>query len=160
VTIGRVETTTDLNAVRELFLEYAASLDVDLSYQDFSSEVAELPGDYAAPTGCLLLAMLATGPAGCVAVRAADAEIGEMKRLYVRPSARGSGLGRQLAESAIEFARAAGYRAMRLDTLPTMLAAQAIYRELGFREIPAYRFSPVPGNVYLELDLRAASPGR
>jgi putative acetyltransferase len=165
-------------AARELFLEYAASLPVDLAYQDFEREVAELPGEYAAPSGTLRIAIAwgfggpqgpppemrrfggpqgpspeTARPLGCVAVRALEPGCCEMKRLYVRAEARGLGLGRTLAESAIAFARRRGYSAMRLDTMPTMSVARELYRGLGFREIPAYRFSPVPGNVYLELTL-------
>jgi ribosomal protein S18 acetylase RimI-like enzyme len=141
--------------VRELFREYAASLPVDLGYQDFEREVAGLPGEYAGPSGTLRIAVEAGRPLGCVAVRPLELEICEMKRLYVRAEARGLGLGRTLAETAIAFAGGAGYRAMRLDTLPTMSAARELYRRLGFREIPRYRFSPVAGNVYLE---RALTP--
>jgi ribosomal protein S18 acetylase RimI-like enzyme len=154
----------DLSEVRELFLEYAASLEVDLAYQDFPREVAGLPGDYAPPGGCLLIARDGGAAIGCVAVRPIDEDRCEMKRLYVRPVGRGSGLGRQLTEAAIAFGRAAGFRAMRLDTLPAMAAAQSLYRELGFQIIPAYRSSPVAGNLYMELVLGAprgpAEPGR
>jgi len=148
-----VATAADLSDVRALFLEYAASLEVDLAYQDFPREVAGLPGDYAPPRGCLLIARGDGAAIGCVAVRPIDADRCEMKRLYVRPVGRGRGLGRHLTEAAIAFGRAAGFRAMRLDTLPTMAAAQALYRELGFRTIPAYRSSPVAGNLYMELAL-------
>lgn len=150
--IARATTPDDVAVVRTLFLEYAASLDVNLAYQDFPREVAALPGEYAAPRGCLLLARGADA-LGCVAVRPIDDARCELKRLYVRPAARGTGLGRRLTEAAIAFARTAGYRAMRLDTLPSMGAAQDLYRALGFTVIGAYRESPVPGNLYMELDL-------
>jgi ribosomal protein S18 acetylase RimI-like enzyme len=146
-----------LAAVRELFLEYAASLPVGLEYQDFESEVAQLPADYASPAGTLLLATDASAPIACVGVRPIDAITCELKRLYVRPAGRGQGLGRRLTLAAVTFARGAGYTAMRLDTLPSMTEAQRLYRALGFIDIAAYRFSPVEGNVYLELDLTRTS---
>ena len=133
-----------------LFREYASSLGVDLSFQNFEEELASLPGDYAPPRGRLLLA-----GDGCVALRPIDDEICEMKRLYVRPDARGTGLGRALVEHVIAEARAIGYRAMRLDTLPSMTTAAAMYRALGFREIEPYRFNPVAGTRFFELDLRS-----
>jgi len=148
----------DLDAIRELFLEYAGSLGVDLAYQDFGREVAALPGDYATPTGILLLAREGAYPVACVGVRPLADATCEIKRLYVRAQGRGKGLGRALAEAAIGFARGAGYHTMRLDTMPSMTTAQALYRELGFREIGPYRFSPVEGNVFMELDLRRPPP--
>ena len=147
----------ELAAVRELFLEYATALPVGLEYQDFEQEVASLPGDYAPPRGALLLATRETQWIACVGVRPIALAICELKRLYVRPAARGQGLGRRLTVAAIDFARGAGYRTMRLDTLPSMTEAQRLYRQLGFAEIAAYRFSPVEGNVYLELDLTRTS---
>ena len=143
----------DLAAIRSLFREYAATLDVDLDYQGFQHEVAALPGDYAPPRGCLLLATAAGDALACVGVRPLDQDVCEMKRLYVRPQARGTGLGRRLAVAAIDFGRGVGFRTMRLDTLPSMTSAQALYRALGFRSIAPYRSSPVTGTLFMELDL-------
>ena len=143
----------DIAEVRRLFKEYGASLDVDLRYQGFEHELAGLPGAYAPPAGCLLLARDGTTPIGCVAVRPIESGICELKRLYVRPAHRGSGLGRALAVAAIERAAAAGHRAMRLDSLATMVEAQALYRSLGFVKIDPYNDHPVPGTRFMELAL-------
>ncbi len=143
----------DPDEARALFLEYAQALGVDLSYQGFDRELAELPGDYARPAGRLLAARLCDETVGCVALRPAGGEACEMKRLFVRPGHRGLGAGRALTEAAIAGAREAGYTSMRLDTLPQMAAAQAMYETLGFREIEPYYPSPVPGTRFLELDL-------
>jgi ribosomal protein S18 acetylase RimI-like enzyme len=143
----------DIETVRALFDAYARELAVDLSFQGFAQERDGLPGQYVPPRGRLLLAEIDGVAAGCVALRPLDARTAEMKRLYVRPSARGTGLGRGLAHSVIAEARSAGYQGLRLDTLPSMGAAIAMYRALGFREIAAYRHNPVPGALFLELTL-------
>jgi ribosomal protein S18 acetylase RimI-like enzyme len=143
----------DLPAVRRLLKEYAGSLDFPLDFQDFERELAELPGAYAPPHGTLLLARIDGEAAGCVALRRLADDTCEMKRLYIRPGHRGLGLGRLLAAAIVEAARARGYRAMRLDTTPSMAAAQALYTELGFRDIPPYTVNPVAGTRFLELAL-------
>ena len=138
---------------RRLFEEYAASLGFDLAFQDFDREIASLPGDYASPQGAILLAEDDSGVAGCVALRPFADETCEMKRLYVRPAHRGSGLGKLLAEAVLAEARVRGYRSMRLDTVPGMEAAMALYRSLGFREIGPYRANPIPGALFMEREL-------
>jgi len=145
----------DLDAARTLFREYAAGLGFPLDFQGFEAELAALPGEYAEPHGTIVLAFAASGdPVGCVALRPLE-ESGacEMKRMYVRDTARGTGLGRRLAERILADARGLGYRVMRLDTIDTMTPAIGLYRSLGFRPIPAYRFNPIPGAVYFEAEL-------
>jgi ribosomal protein S18 acetylase RimI-like enzyme len=154
--IVEAEGAEALALVRRLFEEYAASLDVDLAFQGFAEELDGLPGAYARPTGGLLLGFEGDELAGCVAFRPLGPGVSEMKRLYVRPTARGAGWGRRLAERVVSDARAAGYQRMRLDTLPSMRAALGLYLGMGFREIPAYRHNPVAGTRFLELDLRPA----
>ena len=150
----------DIDAARVLFREYSAGLGFDLAFQDFEAELAALPGDYAPPRGALLLARTpAAGEptavfAGCVALRPLqDRAVCEMKRLYVRPAWRGSGLGRRLAEAILDEARRIGYERMRLDTVPAMRSAIALYESLGFRDIPAYRHNPILGTRFLEATL-------
>ena len=146
----------EIPLVRALFEEYAASLHVDLCFQDFPRELAQLPGGYAAPGGCLLIADDAGNVVGCVALRALpgdDGTEGEIKRLYLRPAARGRGLGRALALAVIARARALGYRTLKLDTLSSMHSARALYASLGFRECAPYYRNPLPGTSYMELTL-------
>jgi ribosomal protein S18 acetylase RimI-like enzyme len=144
----------DLPLIRELLHEYAGALGFPLDFQDFERELAELPGAYAPPDGTLLLARIDREVAGCVALRRLDDDVCEMKRLFIRPGHRGLGLGRLLAAAIVDDARSRGYRAMRLDTTPSMAAAQALYTELGFRDIPPYTVNPVAGTRFLELELR------
>ena len=147
-------TPDDLAAARRLIRAYADWLAVDLCFQGFDEELASLPGAYAPPRGRLLLANVAGDVVGCVGLRPLEAEICEMKRLWVEPGWGGHGIGRALAVAVIDAARAIGYRRMRLDTLPErMPAAQGLYRGLGFQEIPAYYDNPLDGVVMLELEL-------
>jgi GNAT superfamily N-acetyltransferase len=138
---------------RTLFNEYVASLGVDLSFQGFAAELQNIHTMYAPPGGVLLLAWRESEPIGCIAVRARSGTDCEMKRLYVRPSARGTGLGRTLALRAIDWARASGYRRMCLDTLASMSAARSLYRELGFQLIEPYYQTPLAGTSFMALAL-------
>ena len=159
LSITEPRTAHAFGEVRALFREYAASLPMDLSYQDFEAELAALPGFYAPPKGTLLIASGPSGEVlGCVGVRPLEAPgVCEMKRLYVRPAGRGSGAGRALAQAALAFAEAAGYRQMVLDTLPELTTAIALYRTLGFSEIPPYWPSPIPV-LYFGKPLGSESP--
>ena len=147
----------DLAATAEIFREYAIGLGVDLCFQDFDGELADLPGEYSAPRGALLLAKVDGEIAGCCALRPLDssdyANTAEMKRLYVRSDYRGLGLGRQLAEAILDTARIAGYDSVLLDTLDEMEIARAMYEDLDFKEIPPYYHNPLAGAHYLKVDL-------
>jgi putative acetyltransferase len=143
----------DLEVVRALFKEYALSLGIDLDFQDFDRELAGLPGGYAPPAGRLILARQEEQVLGFVGLRKFSGKICEMKRLYVRPGFRGKGIGRGLARAVIAEAREIGYRRMRLDTLPWMDGAIALYRSLGFKEIESYRHNPIEGARFMELVL-------
>jgi putative acetyltransferase len=150
----QAQTSTQISQARELFLEYAKSLGFSLCFQNFDRELAELPGDYAPPEGRLLLAEHEGSVAGCVALHRLGDDICEMKRLYLRPEFRGKRLGRALAECVIAEARSMGYHRMRLDTVePVMGDAVAMYRKMGFHEIPPYRPNPIAGAIYMELEL-------
>jgi ribosomal protein S18 acetylase RimI-like enzyme len=142
-----------LHSIRELFKEYADSLDIDLCFQNFQHELATLPGKYAPPAGGLLLALDAETVAGCVALRPIDPQIAEMKRLYVRPAFRRKGAGKLLAQAIIEEAGRIGYARIRLDTLATMKQAISLYRSLGFGDIPAYYDNPSDSAKFMELKL-------
>jgi len=152
--IHNAESPAQIAQIRELFLEYAQSLGFSLCFQNFDKELAGLPGDYSPVEGRLLLAELDGELAGCVALHKFEPPICEMKRLYVRPKFRGKGLGRVLAEAVIAEARTIGYERMRLDTVgPVMQDAVAMYLRMGFREIAPYRVNPMPGTLYMELEL-------
>jgi len=153
--VRRADPTLDLTTVRVLFREYAQSLGFALDFQGFESELATLPGEYSEPRGTILLAHSPLGePWGVVALRPLDDDGAcEMKRMYVRPEARGQGLGRILGKAIVAAAKERGYRAMRVDTIDTMTAAIELYRSLGFREIGAYRFNPMPGALFFEAGL-------
>ncbi len=153
IEIRHADIPRDLDVVRGLFQEYVDGLAVDLYFQELEKELTTLPGKYSPPAGRLLLAWRGDEPVGCIALRPIDAATCEMKRLYVRPEARGEQLGRRLAEQICEEARGAGYSRICLDTLPTMVSAQALYRSLGFVPIEPYIFNPVPGTRFLALDL-------
>ncbi|HEY6087561.1 MAG TPA: GNAT family N-acetyltransferase [Burkholderiaceae bacterium] len=146
-----------LASTRAIFREYANSLGVDLCFQNFEAELAELPGEYVPPRGALLLAMVDGEVSGCGALRplleSDDGNGCEMKRLYVRPAYRKFGLGRLLAQALVDRGRQAGYSSMLLDTLDEMEAARGLYASLGFKEIPPYYFNPIPGAHYLKADL-------
>ena len=146
-----------LAVLRELFQEYADSLSIDLCFQQFDTELATLPGEYADPRGALLLALVDGAPAGCCALRPLDTadypNASEMKRLFVRKAFRGFGLGRQLAEATLDAARQRGYACVLLDTLDDMESARALYTDLGFTDIPPYYHNPIQGAHYLKVDI-------
>src|SRR5215469_2554545 len=152
IEIIQAQSTEQIAQARRLFREYADALGVDLCFQNFEQELASLPGDYAPPNGRLLLAMNGSQTGGCVAMRPLSAMCCEMKRLYVRPGFRGTGLGRRLAIAIMAEGRGIGYQRMRLDTLPFMSEAIVLYRSLGFEEIDAYRENPIGGSLYMEAD--------
>lgn len=156
-TIRHARSAQDIALARALFVEYAEWLQVDLCLQGFEAEVATLPGAYAPPRGCLLLAGPPGAAFGCIALRPLDAACvaasAEVKRLYVRAAQRGAGWGRRLACTLRDQARAMGYRELKLDTLAWMTAARALYAELGFRECAPYWDSPLPDTVYMALGL-------
>jgi putative acetyltransferase len=150
----RVANLDDLDIVEALFREYAGGIGIDLGYQGFEEELESLPGAYAPPRGALLLTEIAGEPVGCVAVRPIHGtQFCEMKRLYVRDAARGTGAGRALAAAAVAEGKRMGYAGMRLDTLSTMTTALSLYRALGFKEIPAYYDTPITGTVFMHKDL-------
>ncbi len=154
IAIRPAELPGELPIVRELFCEYADSLGIDLSFQDFEAELAALPGKYAYPAGRIMIAWKGSEAMGCVALRPIDDNACEMKRLYVKPAARGELLGKQLAVRICQEARDAGYARICLDTLPTMGAATHIYADLGFKPTAPYVFNPIEGAIFLALALQ------
>ncbi len=153
IEIRRASLPADLPTVRAMFREYGDILGIDLSFQHFERELEQLPGEYAAPGGCILLAWNEVRAVGCIALRPVTAEACEMKRLYVRLEARGQQLGRRLAEHLLDAARDMGYRRMCLDTLPSMTRAIALYRDLGFEPVAPYVYNPIEGALFLGRDL-------
>lgn len=145
--------TDQVESAKQLFLEYANSLNFSLCFQNFDKELAGLPGEYSPPSGRLVLAFEDGKLAGCVALRKIDNDICEMKRLYMRPAFRARGIGRRLATKIVEEAQEIGYLTMRLDTTPSMKEAISLYRSLGFEEIESYRYNPLPGTLFMELKL-------
>jgi GNAT superfamily N-acetyltransferase len=143
----------DMALARELFVEYAAWLAIDLCFQGFEAELATLPGAYARPDGRLFLAMHGATAAGCIALRRFDGVSGEVKRLYARPAYRGQRVGERLSVAVVDAARAIGYRRLLLDTLDHMRSARALYARAGFEEIAAYYHNPIPGAVYMQKNL-------
>jgi ribosomal protein S18 acetylase RimI-like enzyme len=153
IRIVSAKTKAHYDCARDLFLLYAGSLGINLEFQGFSRELDNLPGDYAPPRGCILLAEVAGNFTGCVALRPFKGKICEMKRLYVVPEFQGRGIGRTLACTVIEEARKTGYEKMRLDTIASMKKARSLYCSLQFRNIEAYRYNPLKNPSYMELDL-------
>jgi len=155
--IVQATSACEIQAARALFEEYADWLDLDLGFQGFAAELAALPGEYSPPRGALLLAFENDVALGCVGLRPLKwPRLAELKRLYVRPQGRGRQMGSLLSRAALSIARDAGYERVRLDTLTTMVSAQRLYEAIGFYEIDAYRFNPVAGAKYMELDLDSA----
>ncbi|KRD40818.1 acetyltransferase [Acidovorax sp. Root275] len=152
-TIRRAIFPDDLPAVTAIFREYVLSPTANLDFQDYEQEFAELPGKYAEPDGGVLLAVVEGRVVGCAALRRVEGGTCELKRVYVRPAARGMDLGRQLVEEMLRVARQAGYRRMCLDVLPEFVAAQRLYESLGFVTAEPVSFNPVPGTRFLALDL-------
>ena len=153
MTIVEVQSEENLRQVKKMFEDYGSSLEINLDFQDFDQELANLPGDYSPPDGSLLIAFWRGEVAGCIALKRFADGICEMKRLYTKPQFRGVGIGRALCEAIIVRARRIGYERMRLDTLPSMETARGLYASLGFREIEPYRYNPIEGAHFMELVL-------
>lgn len=147
------ESESEIASLKEMFLEYAKSIDFHLCFDNFQAELNSLPGEYSLPEGILLIAENDGIHAGCIALRKLDKDTCEMKRLYVKPERRGLNIGRKLVEEFINMASAIGYKRIRLDTLPIMKEAQSLYKSFGFYEIPAYQKDPVNGSICMELEI-------
>jgi len=147
------EPRSHMNDLKQLLTDYALSLNFNLCFQNFKKEMDDLPGDYATPSGRLLMAYSDGIPAGCIALRKIDNETSEMKRLYVRPEFRKLHIGRLLAERIIDEAKIIGYKRIRLDTVPDMEIAQKLYLSMGFKQINPYRENPIPGAIFMEKEL-------
>lgn len=160
ISLSQTDSPKLVATARTLFQEYAEAIGTNLEYQGFSAELAALPAPYEPPGGALFIAQLDGNIAGCVGLRQLEPGVGEMKRLYVRPCWRGMGLGKCLIEAVIHKARQAGQRELRLDTLPSMTSAQALYRQLGFIAIAPYNDNYLPGTRCYSLDLQAAAAAR
>ncbi|MGD9232521.1 MAG: GNAT family N-acetyltransferase [Desulfobacterales bacterium] len=154
IKIVEANTKELIEQAKELIREYAQSLEFDLGFQDFDQEMENFPGQYASSRGCLFIALAANKAIGCVALRDLGQDICEMKRLYVKPLFRGQKVGKLLAEVVIKAARDMGYDYMRLDTIPSMKQANMLYNALGFKQIPPYRFNPIEGATFFELNLK------
>ncbi len=151
--VRNVESEEDIEIARGLILEYGRLRSFDAAMGDYEKELAELPGEYSSPNGCLLIAFHEDNPAGCVALRKIDEDFCEMKRLYVKPEYRGAKIGKALVFELINEACQIGYKFMRLDNHPWMIEAESLYKSVGFKEIGAYRFNPTKGVKFFELDL-------
>jgi ribosomal protein S18 acetylase RimI-like enzyme len=145
----------DFADAKNLFIEYATSLNFELCFQNFEKEISDLPAQYSEPTGCIIMCYENDRPIGCVGLRKFSDGICEMKRLYLKNEARRKGIGRTLTEKVIEKAKRYGYKKMQLDTIETMKEAISLYKSMGFREISAYRYNPVKGVIYMELELKS-----
>lgn len=154
ITYRICKTEKDFEDAKDLFLEYAKSLNFGLCFQNFEEEISDLPAQYSEPTGCIILCCEEGKPSGCVGLRKFSEGLCEMKRLYLRKQSRGKGIGRILAEEIIEKAREFGYKKMQLDTIGTMKEAITLYKSMGFKEISPYRFNPLENVIYMELEIQ------
>jgi ribosomal protein S18 acetylase RimI-like enzyme len=153
ITYKTAKSEEDFKTAKEIFLEYKNSLNLDLCFQKFHEEISDLPSQYSEPAGCIILCYDNNEPIGCIALRKFEGDTCEMKRLYLRPEARGKGSGRVMANKIVEKAKQFGYKKIRLDTIETMKEAIALYKTMGFKVIAPYRFNPLEGVIYMELEI-------